>query len=211
MTSPPPRIGTFAELLALCEEFARTGSRHVIGITGPPGSGKSSLAGALVRRLSARAVLLPMDGFHLANDVLTALGRRGRKGAPDTFDVAGYVSLLERVRAASDAIAYAPRFDRSEEIAIAAALAIPATVPLVITEGNYLLHRGDGWERVRPLLDSAWYLDVTEAELRSRLIARRLAHGDSAEAATAWVDDVDLPNARTVAATQARADAIMRD
>jgi len=151
-----------------------------------------------------------MDGFHLANGVLIALGRRERKGAPDTFDVAGYTAVLQRVRAASDPVVYAPLFDRSQETAIAAALPIPSDIPLVVTEGNYLLHRGQGWERVRPLLDAVWYLDVPEPELQRRLIARRMEHGESAQKARAWVENVDLPNARLVALTKARADVIVR-
>lgn len=210
MTPPPPPIRTAADLLAWCHERASDRTRRIIGVTGPPGSGKSSFARALTRELRGRAVSLPMDGFHLANGVLIALGRRERKGAPDTFDVAGYTAVLQRVRAASDPVVYAPLFDRSQETAIAAALPIPSDIPLVVTEGNYLLHRGQGWERVRPLLDAVWYLDVPEPELQRRLIARRMEHGESAQKARAWVENVDLPNARLVALTKARADVIVR-
>ena len=210
MTPATPQIRTAAHLLARCRELAGDSTRRVIGVTGPPGSGKSSFVRALTEELGARAVSLPMDGFHLSNDVLIALGRRERKGAPDTFDVAGYTALMQRVRAASDPVVYAPQFDRSREIAIASALPIPSAVPLVVTEGNYLLHQGQGWERVRPLLDAVWYLDVPDGELRRRLVARRVAHGEAAQEANGWVENVDLPNGRLVALTKDRADVIVR-
>ena len=103
------------------------GGRAVLGLAGPPGAGKSTLAAALVDVLGDRAALVPLDGFHLDDDVLAALGRADRKGAADTFDADGYVALLRRLRAADDAVVYAPRFDRDRELSLAGALPSPAT------------------------------------------------------------------------------------
>ena len=89
-----------------------------------------------------------MDGFHLANVELERLGRRGRKGAPDTFDSAGYVALLRRLLAqADDEIVYAPEFRREIEEPIANAIPVFAPTQLVITEGNYLLLDDGPWAR----------------------------------------------------------------
>ena len=69
---------------------------RVLGITGAPGAGKTTLVAGGARRgraadprLAGRVAHVPMDGFHLPNAELDRLGRRDRKGAPDTFDVAG--------------------------------------------------------------------------------------------------------------------------
>ena len=107
-----------------------------------------------------------MDGFHLAQEELVRLGRRDRMGAPDTFDAAGYVALLRRLRAGGEEVVYAPAFRREIEEPIAGAIAVPPTVPLVVTEGNYLLLDGAGWTGVRALLDEAWYVDGRRRDAR---------------------------------------------
>jgi pantothenate kinase len=125
--------------LERARRLAAGGRRALLGITGPPGGGKSTLASAIASELGDQAVLVGMDGFHLAQSELVRLGRAGRKGAPDTFDAAGYVALLRRLRDASEDVVYAPEFRREIEEPINAAVAVPRDVPLVITEGNYLL------------------------------------------------------------------------
>lgn len=150
-----------------------------------------------------------MDGFHLDDGVLDALDRRDRKGAPDTFDAAGYVHLLRRLRARDEEVVYAPVFSRQQEQALAGALPVPATVPLVVTEGNYLLADGP-FRPVRELLDETWFLDVDPALRRRRLIARHVAHGRSPDAAERWVADSDDRNAVLVDATARRADLVVR-
>jgi pantothenate kinase len=138
--------------------LASRGRRTLLGITGPPGGGKSTLAQAVADELSGRAVLVGMDGFHLAQAELVRLGRRDRMGALDMFDGAGYVALLRRLRLTGDEVVYAPEFRRSIEEPIAGAVAVPPDVPLVITEGNYLLVDEGPWAEVRDLLDEAWYV-----------------------------------------------------
>lgn len=188
--------------------------RVVLGVTGQPGAGKSTLAEELMARL--RAVLgqdavghLPMDGFHLADVQLDHLGRRDRKGAPDTFDVDGYVTALRRLHDEPDRTLFAPGFERDFEQPVAAAVAIPPSVRIIVTEGNYLLLRDGGWERVRPLLTEAWFLEVDDDVRRARLVRRHEEFGKSPDAARDWVDEVDGPNADLVATTRDAADLVV--
>ncbi|MCX5386329.1 nucleoside/nucleotide kinase family protein [Streptomyces sp. NBC_00083] len=186
------------------------GRRRILGIVGPPGAGKSTLAGALVARLDGEAVLVPMDGFHLAGAELRRLGRAERKGAPDTFDAAGYAALLGRLRSPEPGtVVYAPDFDRSLEEAVAGSIAIDPSVPLVVTEGNYLLHDEGAWQQVRDLLDEVWYLHIDDDERVARLIERHVRHGKARPHAERWVRESDEVNARLVATTRRRADLVI--
>ena len=189
------------------EALLADGRRKVLGLVGAPGAGKSTLAAALLDGLGAAAQVVPMDGFHLANVELHRLGRADRKGAPDTFDSAGYVALLQRLRAQRDdgEIVYAPEFRREIEEPVAGAIAVLPTTRLVVTEGNYLLHDAGAWTGVAALLDEVWYVDIDDAVREERLIQRHRRFGRGDEEARAWVARTDAPNARLVAATRARA------
>ncbi|MFJ7586652.1 nucleoside/nucleotide kinase family protein [Streptomyces sp. NPDC097617] len=192
------------------EALAAAGERRILGIAGPPGAGKSTLAARIADGLGPeRAVVVPMDGFHLARAELDRLGRADRKGAPDTFDAAGYVALLRRLRAPQGPTVYAPAFDRSLEEPIAGSIPVAPDVPLVITEGNYLLHDAGEWGSVRPLLDAAWYLAPAEDLRLDRLIERHVRHGKDPAYARAWVARSDEPNARLVARGRHRADLVL--
>ena len=163
------------------------------------------MAAALADALGpSRAIVVPMDGFHLADPVLLALGRRDRKGAPDTFDVDGYVSLLRRLRSATDVV-YAPSFRRELELAEAGAIPVDPSVPLVITEGNYLLT----WPAVRAELDEVWFLDVPDHVRQQRLVERRQGYGEDVATARAWATGSDQRNADVVDATRALADLVV--
>ena len=190
-------------------------ARRVLGITGPPGAGKSTLTSLLLHRLRAglgddAVGHLPMDGFHLADVQLDRLGRRGRKGAPDTFDVDGYVAALERLHAQSDRTIFGPGFERDLEQPIAAATAVPPSARLVLTEGNYLLLPDGGWEHVRPLLAEVWFVDVDDDLRRARLVQRHEEFGKSPDEARAWVERSDEANASLVTATRDAADVVVR-
>lgn len=207
MPSAPPSL-TLAEAVDRASALAASGQRRLLGLVGPPGAGKSTLSAVLAERVGDRMVVAGMDGFHLANAELIRLGRRDRKGAPDTFDVDGYVTLLRRLREQQHPL-YAPRFDRDLEESIGSAVLIEPHIPLVVTEGNYLLFDEHGWDAVRPELDEVWYLQVDDVERRRRLVHRRLGHGDTPEHAEQWVHTVDEANALRVAAARARADRIV--
>lgn len=199
------------EALARAEALLATGRRVVLGLVGTPGAGKSTLAQALAAALGARAVVVPMDGFHLAQHELQRLGREHRKGAPDTFDAAGYAALLRRLHAAAPGeTVYAPEFRREIEEPVAGAIAVGPEVPLVITEGNYLLLDEPPWAQLRPLLTQAWYVEGDESTRLQRLVARHVQFGRSPQAAQDWVQASDEPNARRIEATRARADWLVR-
>jgi pantothenate kinase len=208
-TTPPPSIPPLpAQSLARLRALMAGGRRKLLGLVGAPGAGKSTLAAALLQAVGAeRAQVVPMDGFHLANVELQRLGRTARKGAPDTFDSAGYVALLQRLREQrpDGDIVYAPEFRREIEEPVAGAIAVLPTTQLVITEGNYLLHDAGPWAGVAALLDETWYVDIDDAVREARLVRRHQQFGRSAEEARAWVDSTDAPNARLIAATRARA------
>ena len=187
-------------------ELIKRSGRVLLGLVGPPGAGKSTLAAALQAEFASVAQVVPMDGFHLANVELERLGRRDRKGAPDTFDSAGYVALLRRLLAQSDGeIVYAPEFRREIEEPIANAIPVFARTQLVVTEGNYLLLDDGPWARVRELLDEVWYVDIPDALRVQRLTQRHVQFGRSAESAASWVENTDEPNARLIEASRARA------
>ena len=199
-------VPTLAELTARARRLARHG-RVIIGIAGAPGAGKSTLAADLSRRLAAPVVA--MDGFHLRTAELVALGRLERKGAPDTFDVAGYAGLLTRLRGGGDV--RAPSFDRSLEEPVQDAVPVPGDAPIVLTEGNYLLLAEGRWSQVRALLDECWFVEVPEDVRLTRLIARHVEFGRSlAEARRRAVAGSDADNAHLIAGTRTRADLIIR-
>src|SRR3954462_3288024 len=193
------------QLIVRARALAERGGRRILGIAGPPGGGKWTGARAVVAELGDAARLVPMDGFHLAQAELVRLGRRDRMGAPDTFDSAGYAALLKRLRG-EEPVVYAPEFRREIEEPIAGAIAVPRTVALVVTEGNYLLL----WPEIKPLLDETWYVQ-TDEELRvQRLIQRHIQFGKTPEYARAWVTRSDERNAELVATTAAAADVLVR-
>jgi len=195
-----------AAALARVEALLAAGGRRVLGLVGPPGAGKSTVAAQLHAAFPGVSCVVPMDGYHLANVELERLARRGRKGAPDTFDAHGYVALLRRLRAAApDEIVYAPEFRREIEEPVAGAIPVSPEARLVITEGNYLLLDQAPWREVAPLLDDAWYVAVDDALRVERLTQRHVRFGRSAEDAAAWVAGTDEPNARLIEASRGRA------
>lgn len=205
------------ELRGLLAELAReirglpshAGARVIVGIAGAPGAGKSTLAEALAEELGPDAVVVGMDGFHLANSELERLGRRDRKGAPDTFDAAGYVCLLRRLRSRDEAVVYAPRFDRALEESIGSAEPIPADLQVIITEGNYLLLDSPEWAPVARLLDLSLFVELDEPTRLRRLIARHVSYGRSEAEAEAWSLGPDQRNAELIATSRGRADRVI--
>ena len=204
---------TLDQLIESAKALVVPGERRVLGITGAPGAGKSTVAEQLVTELGTNAaVLVPMDGYHLANEVLIDLGRLDRKGAHDTFDDGGYARLLASLRAqrVDDPIVYAPRFRREIEEPIGSSIPIPPTVPLVVTEGNYLLLESDAWPEARSCIDEVWFLAPDTDVRHTRLLRRHEAYGKSPEDAAFWTLGSDERNAQLIESTARRADRIVR-
>ena len=201
---------TLTLLVDLACEIAEKGERTLLGVTGAPGAGKSTITAAIVEALGPElAVIVPMDGFHMLNSKLHELNRRDRKGAPDTFEVAAYADLLARLKNQQEELVLAPDFDRTIDAPVAAAVAIHKRVPLVITEGNYLLHKNGGWERVAPLLSQTWFVLLSDEIRQERLIKRHMSFGMNQEAATAWTLGSDENNALAVREDALRADLVI--
>lgn len=205
---PSRAIGSAIDLTQSIRAGHVVGCRRLIGVVGAPGAGKSHLVRHIAGALADLSVaIVPMDGFHLANDVLHMTGLRRHKGRPDTFDVGGFVNLLDRLRRRDEATVYAPRFVREIEEAVASSIVIRSDVDLVIVEGNYLLLDRPPWDVVAPRLDATYYLDVPEPVRIDRLRARaRQTYGDDGDA---WVDTVDRPNSVIVESTRHRADFVV--
>lgn len=201
---------TIDGLVARAEALISGGRRRILGVIGTPGAGKSTVSSALAEALGDSIAVVGMDGFHLANQELIRLGRRDRKGAPDTFDVGGYVSLLRRLRDQNEDVVYAPVFDRGLEESIGSAYPVAKSATLILTEGNYLLHDQLGWQAVRDQLDETWFLDIAAEERQDRLVKRRQSFGDSIEEARSWVLAVDEVNAAIVEKSRVRADLVVR-
>jgi len=178
--------------------------RFLIAIAGPPGAGKSTLSVHLARQLQ-NAQILQMDGFHYDNAVLDELGLRARKGAPETFDYAGFSALLRRVRDREPGIAI-PVFDRAIDLARAGAAIIPPTTKYIVVEGNYLLLDEHPWTGLADCFDMTIFLDVSRSELHRRLMQRWLDLGRTPEQAAQWVNSNDMPNVARVLSSRRPAD-----
>jgi pantothenate kinase len=206
-------------LVDRARSLAAGGGRAVLGITGAPAAGKTTLAERLVAALRPTpppgltpgvwVAHVPMDGFHLADIELDRLGLRDRKGAPDTFDALGYAALLRRLLADEDDVVYAPGFERVIEQPIAGAVPVERAARLIITEGNYLLLDEPRWAGVRPLLAEVWYADLDPPDRLRRLIDRHVRFGKDETAAVAWATGTDERNAAVIEQTRGRADLVI--
>jgi pantothenate kinase len=210
----PPDLEALVRRVTARLDRAGTDGRVAIGVAGAPGAGKTTLAEDLVAALADRmgdaaVAHLPMDGFHLADVQLDALGLRDRKGAPETFDGHGFLATMTRLRSGDPATVYVPGFERILEQPVAAAIAIPGSARVVVSEGNYLLLEDDPWPRVRVLFDEVWFVDLADQERVRRLVARHTEFGKDPDAAQSWALGPDQSNAERVLATRDRADLVV--
>ncbi|MFG2496762.1 nucleoside/nucleotide kinase family protein [Streptomyces sp. NPDC048441] len=192
--TPPAPTPTLATLARDAWNLTANRPRTLIGIAGPPGAGKSTLARALVEAAGEGAAYLPLDGFHLSNAQLERLSLTSRKGSEPSFDVRGYVALLTRVLTDTAHDIYVPDYDRTLHEPVAARHRVPPTARLVVTEGNYLACDLPGWREARQLMAECWYVGAPAEVRQLRLIERQLAGGQSPDGAAEWVAENDTPN-----------------
>ncbi|MBB5117683.1 phosphoribulokinase [Streptomyces eurocidicus] len=208
---------SITELAADAWRLTADRPRAALGVAGPPGAGKSTLAKALVAEVDARhgpgsAAYLPLDGFHLSNAQLARLGLTDRKGSAPSFDVWGYVELLRRVLAEAGPTGrevYVPDYDRTLHEPVAARHLVPPSARLVVTEGNYLACDEPGWRDARGLLAEVWYLETADEVRQGRLLERQRNGGRDEAAARAWVQGNDHPNGERVKVSRPNCDRIL--
>jgi pantothenate kinase len=217
-TSQVPEETSVQSLIdGICTKVAQlqSGQRYILGITGYPGAGKSTVSSSLVNGVNARikgdsAMVVPMDGYHFSNEKLQEMNLSDLKGIPETFDAQAFIALLERLRKDTDKNVYCPLFDRSIEASIQDAIVIEPRHKLCVVEGNYLLLNKEPWTGCRKNFDEVWFLDVTFDTILPRLLDRHIQGGRTPEGAQAKVESTDLPNARLVEQTKIYADKLVK-
>lgn len=204
-------LSSIDEALSRIKDLAlKHSGRFIIGIVGKPGAGKSTLTSHLIENLPKDSVsLVPMDGYHLSNLQLKNLGLSDRKGAFNTFDSNGYVSLLKRINTETDQDIYYPVFHREIEESYAADGVVLANTKIVLTEGNYLLFDKAGWEKVATELTEIWYININDDVRIERLVKRHEFYGKDKESALNWATGSDEINAKIVESTASKADVII--
>lgn len=214
-TTPPHVTGAEHDVIAtlsarLTAAVEGGQARVIVGICGAPGAGKSRLAEALADSLGPeRAVVVPFDGFHLATSVIEGTPLMNRRGALDTFDLGAFRSIIERIRRRDEQTVFAPTYRRGLEEPIASAIPVPRDVPIVITEGNYLLLDEPALVAARAHLDEVWYLDTPNDVRLPQLVARHVAFGKPADEAAAWATGTDQRNAELIESTRDRAELLV--
>ena len=204
-------LNSLEEALSRALELSNNATKRlIIGIVGKPGAGKSTLSSYLMEHLPREiTALVPMDGYHLSNLQLANLGRSNRKGAPDTFDVFGFTELIKRIKTDLDNDIYFPIFHREIEESIAAEGVVHSNTKIVLTEGNYLLHSGDGWGNIASLLNECWFVEVDDELRLERLVNRHIAYGKEPKFAHDWAHGTDERNAELVAKSKDKASVIV--
>ncbi len=212
------------------------GHRILIALAGGPGSGKSSLSNHLAQQVNVKigaqvVAVLGMDGFHLSRAQLAAFPDPAaallRRGAPWTFDARALAERLVLLRGTlNDPTAPTPTanpaaatfnpsktapitwpgFEHGMGDPVPDAVTVGGNIQLVIVEGLYLLHQGDGWD-LSHLFDERWYLDTPLGVAMERLVQRHIsANGNTREQAERRLALNDRLNAGIVQKSRVRAD-----
>lgn len=205
---------SIADVIKRAQEKTQLG-RFMLGIAGAPGAGKTTLARKLVAEInrcsaSEIAIGLPMDGFHMRNSVLDQKNLRALKGIPDTFDAPGFVNKLKELRELPPRVVHCPEFDRALDEPTEGAISVQPSHRIIIVEGNYLLLQREPWTAVAALLDESWFLDVSEAIIKPRLLERHIQGGRSGVLAQEKIESTDLPNAKLVTETRVHASVVLQ-
>ncbi|MFC4236998.1 nucleoside triphosphate hydrolase [Thalassospira xianhensis] len=195
-------------LIALIRDKQIGDRRLLVAIAGAPASGKSTLSERLHHHLGGDevgAVVVPMDGYHFDDAILSARGLLPRKGAPETFDTGGFKRTLDAIRADDDDV-YVPVFDRHLELSRGSARCVSQSHRIVLVEGNYLLLSRSPWNQLASLFDLTLFIDIPLPVLERRLVQRWLDHGHDEPSARRKASDNDIPNAHTVQKSSILAD-----
>jgi pantothenate kinase len=178
---------------------------------GKPGAGKSTVVLEIEKKFTPNDVsIIPMDGYHLSNEALIELGRRDRKGAPDTFDTAAFISLITKVKNRRELDHHFPIFHREIEASVEDEGLVPTSAKVIVIEGNYLFSDEHNWSGVFPLLDHTWFIEIDDELRMQRLIARHIKYGKTPAEAEAWSRGSDEANARFIELTAHRAASIIK-
>ena len=195
-----------ARIIERSKDLSGTG-RRMIALAGPPAAGKSTVAEQLVTKLGETTALVPMDGFHYSNDILDAKGLRARKGSPESFDLAGFKSLLTRLKTEQDVAV--PTFDRALDCSVGSSRLVQASHQTIVVEGNYLLLDEPAWRDLGACWDMTVFLEVPIDTLKARLIERWLNHGFQKPDAERKANSNDIPNALRVVEHRLTADLVL--
>ena len=206
---------SYADLLDHVLARARTATAHpfLLGVAGPPATGKSTVAQRLADDLSQAhglaARYCPMDGFHLPNARLDALGLCAEKGRIDTFDAEALLAAMQRLTA-KEAFWW-PAYPRTRHEPVIEGVRITGQEDVCVIEGNYLLCDAPVWRDAARLFGLRVFIDAPDEVLRVRLLARHRAGGRDPDEARAKIARTDLPNARRIRAGKSAAEVVIDD
>lgn len=205
-----------AELAAqVIDAYRNRGSgRFLLGITGIPAAGKSTLAANLTKAINRQvaqdmAVVVPMDGFHYHNDILRRRNLLPLKGIPETFDGEGFVALVKRLAGEPEAVIGCPAYDRRLHNPVLDGICVVPGHKIIIIEGNYLLLDSKPWCELAALLHEIWFIDTPSSVTRGRLIRRHSRSGRTVAEAVRKIESTDRPNAELIRQSRSRADKVI--
>lgn len=198
--------------------------RLMIGIGGPPGSGKSYVA-EQINWIIGKGVIpgcyattLPMEGFYYPHQYLRQHYRtasQGKisladvKGGPDTFDTVNLKEHLLRLRKQDDDDFYWPGFSPEYNDVLPRHYRVHSTINVILVYGDFLLLDRGPFTGVPGLFNTTIYVESPAAAIISHLMQRRIRNGETELEAKESLKKIDLPNARIAESTRTQADLIL--